>query len=92
MGRYWSEQSNARQVYGGYITIRIRATHLSTNRTMAHKHSVHEWRYYVCLLILNTNVVYLYPTQRVAEGIMFLTRPTVSQSVIQSVRQSCFSC
>ena len=30
----------------------------------------------------------LYPTQRVAEGIMFLTRPSVSQSV----RQSCFSC
>ena len=28
--------------------------------------------------------LFLYPTQRVAEGIMFLTRP--------SVRQSCFSC
>ena len=26
-------------------------------------------------------VKYLYPTQRVAEGIMFLTRPSVSQSV-----------
>ena len=34
----------------------------------------------------------LYPTQRVAEGIMFLTRPSVSQSVSQSVRQSCISC
>ena len=30
----------------------------------------------------------LYPTQRVVEGIMFLTRP----SVCQSVRQSCFAC
>ena len=28
---------------------------------------------------------FLYPTQRVAEGIMFLTRPSVSQSVSQSV-------
>ena len=28
---------------------------------------------------------YLYPTQRVAEGIMFLTRPSVSQSVSPSV-------
>ena len=27
-------------------------------------------------------VRYLYPTQRVAEGIMFLTRPSVSQSVL----------
>ena len=34
----------------------------------------------------------LYPTQWVAEGIMFLTRPSVSQSVSQSVLQSCFSC
>ena len=44
------------------------------------------------------------PMQRVAEGIMFLNRPSASQSVIhsvsqsisqsvsQSVRQSCFSC
>ena len=31
---------------------------------------------------------FLYPTQLVAECIMFLTRPSVSQSV----RQSCFSC
>ena len=30
-------------------------------------------------------VFFLYPTQRVAEGIMFLTRPSVSQSVSQSV-------
>ena len=29
-----------------------------------------------------------YPTQRVAEGIMFLTRPSVSLSVSQSVSQS----
>ena len=36
----------------------------------------------------HTIIQYLYPTQRVAEGIMFLTRP----SVIQSVRQFCFSC
>ena len=28
---------------------------------------------------------FLYPTQRVAEGIMFLTRPSVSQSVSPSV-------
>ena len=28
---------------------------------------------------------YLYPTQRVAEGIMFLTRPSVRQSVSPSV-------
>ena len=35
-----------------------------------------------------TGPVFLYPTQRVAEGIMVLTRPSVSQSV----RQSCFSC
>ena len=33
-------------------------------------------------------VRYLYPTQRVAEGIMFLTRPSVSKSVSQSVSQS----
>ena len=35
-----------------------------------------------------TPIISLYLTQRVAEGIMFLTRPSVSQSV----RQSCFSC
>ena len=29
--------------------------------------------------------ILLYPTQRVAEGIMFLTRPSVSQSVTPSV-------
>ena len=34
----------------------------------------------------------LYPTQRVAEEIIFLTHPSVSQSVCQSVRQSLFSC
>ena len=34
------------------------------------------------------HIGFLYPTQRVAEGIMFLTRPSVSQSV----SQSCFSC
>ena len=32
--------------------------------------------------------ILLYPTQRVAEGIMFLTRPSVSQSVSKSVSQS----
>ena len=35
--------------------------------------------------------VYLYPKQRVAEGIMFLTRLSVSQSVSQSV-SPVFSC
>ena len=40
---------------------------------------------------LGTNyswVQLLYPTQLVAEGIMFLTRPSVSQSVCQSVSPS----
>ena len=40
--------------------------------------------------IYSTEILYL--TQRVGEGIMFLTRPSVSLSVGQSVRQSCFSC
>ena len=73
VGRYWSEQSNARQVYGGYITIRIRATRLSTNWTMAHKHSVHEWRYYVCLLILNTNLVYFKTYYSISLSFFFFT-------------------
>ena len=59
---------------------------------------------YICLYIMiiipialccNKNMFksnQLYPTQRVAEGIMFLTRPSVSLSVSPSVRQSCFSC
>ena len=34
------------------------------------------------------NLVLLYPMQRVAEGIMFLTRPSVSQSFSQSVSPS----
>ena len=39
-------------------------------------------------LVLTSITYLLYLTQLVAEGIMFLTRP----SVRQSVRQSCFSC
>ena len=39
-------------------------------------------------VVFNENIYLLYPTQRVSEGIMFLTR----LSVIQSVSQSCFSC
>ena len=31
------------------------------------------------------NLCFLYPTQRVAEGIMFLTRPAVSQSGVSLV-------
>ena len=40
----------------------------------------------------NHNPQFLYPTQQVAESTMFFTRPSVSQSVSQSYRQSCFSC
>ena len=39
----------------------------------------------VCRSIMIKTYILLYPTQRVAEGIMFLTRPSVSQSVSQSV-------
>ena len=40
------------------------------------------------IMTIRTLVVFfLYPTQRVADGIMFLTRPSVSESV----RQSCLS-
>ena len=44
-------------------------------------------KWYFKVLVPNSNIL-LYPTQRVAEGIMFLTRPSVSQSVCQSVSQS----
>ena len=42
--------------------------------------NVGAWGMWACSLFLS-----LYPTQRVAEGIMFLTRPSVSQSVSPSV-------
>ena len=41
--------------------------------------------YAVKRFLINVNFILLYPTQRVAEGIMFLTRPSVCQSVSQSV-------
>ena len=48
--------------------------------------------YAVKRFLINVNFIFLYVTQRVAEVIIFLTRPSVCQSVSQSVRQSCFSC
>ena len=43
------------------------------------------WMLMLLSHILNVHNLFLYPTQRVAEGIMFLTRPSVSQSVSPSV-------
>ena len=46
--------------------------------------------YAVKRFLINVNFILLYPTQRVAEGIIFY--PSFRLSVSQSVRQSCFSC
>ena len=40
--------------------------------------------YAVKRFLINVNFILLYPTQRVAEGIIFLTRQSVCQSVSQS--------
>ena len=37
--------------------------------------------YAVKRFLINVNFILLYPTQRVAEGVIFLTRPSVCQSV-----------
>ena len=52
-----------------------------------HEHTqvciINKWMDFTFLFFIPTNLIFyfLYPTQRVAEGMMFLTRPSVSQSV-----------
>ena len=67
-----------------YYTLQIKAViDLLTGQRVFHPYLRHQKIGNITLKIIS--VTFLYPTQRVAEDIMFLTRPSVCQSVSPSV-------
>ena len=82
----WNWPSGSGEVDENVKSLRQQRRKRWRQRTNFHQKSSLEPSAQVSYLRSRTKLwSYLYPTQRVAEGIMFLTRPSVSHSVSQSV-------